>query len=531
MVLRKPYKFFIKHFKLFHVFLSAFIIYSIFRITSTVSFINDYLASNKALITMDDVRSVYKVSDFVVPILTLVFLILLLVVMTIKKKQNKFYALGTLATSVYLIVNIYGYSTLKQLTTIWLDVNRLSSLGDIYIFVMIALMIEAAVTLSRAIGFNVSRFDFNSDLAKFDLSEEDNAEFEVVVDFDINDLKRDAQKNIRYVKYFLKENRSTLLVTISAFILAVGLYLGFSFIKNAKKIVKTNILQYNGFKFEINNSYIVNTDLNGKELDDNLYLVVIDANVTNESKKIDSIFKTGTLTINIGNERYKSTTKYGDYLKDLGTIYLDEKIKKEGTVRRLFVFEVPVNHIHSKILLGVRDLNAKSSVYKKIKPVNLNGDDKVIEANLGDSIEFKDSSLNNISFKFDKYDMEDKYAINYTYCYQPNQCIDSIEYLVANNSSYNYDRTILKLEGSIDINNSTVDSFYNMISKYGYIEYTKEGKIYRQTNAFKELKSTKIEQKNTYYIEIDKDIKDADTIYIGFKIRNYDYKYYLKGRG
>ena len=238
------------------------------------------------------------------------------------------------------------------------------------------------------------------------------------------------------------------------------------------------------------------------------------------------------MTINIGDERYKNTTKYGDYLTDLGTVYLDEKIKKESTIRKLFVFEVPANHIHSKILLGIRDLNTKSSVYKKLSTTSISGENKTIENNIGEELEFKDSTLDSIKIKFDKYSIEDKYTINYTYCYQTNKCVKSIEYLVANNSSSNYDKTILKLEGSVDLGNeSTIISFYNLLNKYGYIEYTKNNQVYRQSSAFKEIKSSKIVEKNTYYIELNKDIKNADTIYIGFKIRNMEYKYYLKGRG
>ena len=173
MVLRKPYAFFIKHFKLFHIILSALIIVSVVRMTNVITFINSYLNSDKTLITMNDVDGLYSVIDYIVPLVALAFSILLLVVMSMKKKPNKYYAYSTIVILLLLILNVYGYNTLKALTKEWLQANRISTLRDLYVFALLGCIIEVAISVSRAIGFNVSRFDFNNDIIQLELSEKD----------------------------------------------------------------------------------------------------------------------------------------------------------------------------------------------------------------------------------------------------------------------------------------------------------------------------------------------------------------------
>lgn len=536
MVLRKPYAFFIKHFKLFHVILSGLIILSIVRMTGVISFVNSYLASGDTLITMNDVERVFSTIDFVVPIVALCFSILLLVVMTMKKKPNKYYAYSTIITILIFVLNIYGYNTLKALTKDWLYSSRISTLGDLYVFALLGSVIEVAISISRAIGFNVSRFDFNNDILKLELSEKDNEEFEVVVDFDINDLKRNTQKRFRYFKYFLKENKSTIVWSIGIIIAFVALYTGFTLLKYKKNVVsmsKLNSSVINGFKMEINNSYIINTDLNGNEFPDNKTLVVLDMTITNTDTRNEQQFSTGVVNITIGDESYYSTMKYEDSLIDLGRIYTNTKVKASGSERKLFAFEVPENRLSGKILFGVRNLSSKETMYVKLNPINLiTNDTKVVENNIGNKLEFTDSTIKDSSIKINSYDIKNVFRIDYNYCTKTNKCLSSVEYLTAKNSNSNYDKVLLKLEGDFNISeDNIINDFYTLLSRFGYIEYEIGDKVYIEDNIYGEVKSSKITENNTYYIEVLSDVQNADSIVLGMKIRNVDYRYSLKGIG
>ena len=55
------------------------------------------------------------------------------------------------------------------------------------------------------------------------------------------------------------------------------------------------------------------------------------------------------------------------------------------------------------------------------------------------------------------------------------------------------------------------------------------GNTYTETNDFAEVVSTKIKQDNIYYIQVNKDIMNAEKIVISFNMRNNTYKYVLRG--
>lgn len=536
MILRKPYAFFIKHFKIFHIILASLVVFSLIRITGVVSFINNYMESNSGVITKTDFHKVYGMVDFIVPILTLMFNLLLLIVMGMKKKPNKFYAFATLITIILLSVNIYGYFTVKKLITVWLDVNQVNTLGDIYIFVLFALVAEAAVAVSRAIGFNVSRFDFNNDILELELSEKDNEEFEIMVDFDVNDLKRSAQKRLRYFRYFIKGNKKTIMWSFAFLVGFIGIFLAFSVYKNKKNTVgigryRNNI---NSFNIVYNNSYIVDADSNGNKIKDNIHLLVLDVTLSNNDKKRDRQFLTGTIGINIGDDNYTVTKKYRNIVKDLGVMYSDETIKSMKSSRRLLVFEVPENRLHSKIYFTLKDLSSGEKMFAKINPTNFtNAKSESVTKKLKEEMNIKDSVVGDAKINIKSAEFANYYPITYKYCTTDNKvCMDSLEYLFPDNSYTNFDKTILKIDGNFEFDkNGSIKNLGNLINNYGYIEYEINNKKYIQNNGIEHINSTRVINNNNYYLGVKDEIAKANKVSLVFKLRNNEYRYVIKEMG
>ncbi len=530
MILRKPYALLIRHFKLLHFILSVAIIYLLIRITGTIDFINDYLNSNLTMISESSFLGAFNWLDFAIPIFSLAFSITLFAIMTWKKKPNKLYLYAILISVFTLFVNIYGYSTLKALTKEWLDVSRLDVLTDFYVTAMILNMVLCAMSISRAFGFNIGRFDFNSDISKFDLSEEDNAEFEVALDFDINDVKRNAKKQMRYIKYFYRENKRTIFSALILIVITGALYAGFSYLKYSKDITKGDTLKYNGFSVKINNSYIVDRDASGKKLKDDKHLLVIDADITNYGFKNPTAFSRGSLNVTIGSDIYFSSKSFSLAISDLGQMYNDEKIAQNSTYEGLLVFDIPENHLHSKILLGVTDINGQKTHYAEIKPTDLsNAEEKVIEKELGDELVLENTTLKDIKFRFDSYDIQTKYKVNYRYCANQTRCINATEYIVPRNETSNSDKAIIKLTGTYNYDAGNIyNSFYKLLYNFGYLEYTIDGQVHTQKTTLRETKSSRTSQPDTQYIEVYKDLMSASDVWLGLKIRNIDYRYHLK---
>ena len=171
----------------------------------------------------------------------------------------------------------------------------------------------------------------------------------------------------------------------------------------------------------------------------------------------------------------------------------------------------------------------QSAIYTQLKPTDLSKlDDKDADYKIGDELDLKDSTIGDVKIKIDDYAIASKFKVNYNFCTTSKVCINSTEYLVPTTTNSRYDKTLIKLSGNFEFNNdSIIDDFYKLFANFGYIEYRIGDKMYRQDSMFKEIKSSKLKQSNIYYIEVNKDIEKADSVYLGFKIRNTDYSYYL----
>ena len=524
MVLRKPYKFFIRYFRLFHLILASLVIYSLVRISHVISFINHFINSDATVktITIDEFNNLYNAFDIIVPILTIFLSIILLIVMTIKNKPNKFYAYSTLTSFALFSMTLHGRSKMYDLTSTWLSKASLETLVDLYVFVIMACAALVAIALARAIGFNISRFDFNSDLLQFELSEEDNAEFEVALNFDVIEIKRNMQKRQRYVKYFLKENKSTLIWSAAIVVAFVGLFGLYSFSKNRiKGNPITSLSMIGDVGFTVNDSYIIDKSPNGNDIPDNVNLVVLDVTLKNNTKRTLKL-NGGLLTLTIGEDVYGRKLSYSNYVSDLGTVFYNEDIKKQTEEKKLFVFAIPKNDINKKMYLGVS--NNGELTYYKIKPKKIETKSDVKKTKLNDEMNFEGSTIGNSKIKITDFDVKYQYELSYKF-----KNLNSIETLSPVFSG-NTDKALLKITTTYSFDsNSTTKTLQGLLNRYGYIEYVIGDKTYRLDTEFKEIKSVKAKLANTYFYEVDSVIMKADKIILGFRLRNSDYKYYLKG--
>ena len=133
------------------------------------------------------------------------------------------------------------------------------------------------------------------------------------------------------------------------------------------------------------------------------------------------------------------------------------------------------------------------------------------------------------SLKINSFEINDKFKVDYKFCITDNECYDSYEYIVPNFKN-NYDKTILKINGNIDLKETNINSnnLYEFMKNYGTIIYTVNGITKKQNVSLEEVKLSKTTINNTYYVEILKEIKDAENVSIEFNLRNNKYIYKLK---
>ena len=103
MVLRKPYKFLIKHFKVIHLVLAIMSSYLLVRTNSLTKFFGEYISGNETLVAVGTSTEYFGLMMIMFIILLLVGLIAILIIMKMKDKPVVFYIISIIA---YIFIGI-----------------------------------------------------------------------------------------------------------------------------------------------------------------------------------------------------------------------------------------------------------------------------------------------------------------------------------------------------------------------------------------------------------------------------------------
>ncbi len=525
MILRKPYAFVIKHFKLIHLICFVLVGLLIMNTLTTMTFLNEFLKSNLAYINRADFNSNFSWTLLVVPVVILAIFIGISALMYMKQKPIKFYIFSIIGLSLIFAFNIYVRGIMYSMIESMQSVQTIKVLADFLLFSVFFELFVLLTCFIRGIGFNISRFDFNTDLNEM-IEENDNEEVEFQFDLDLNDIKRNSNKTKRQIRYFYKENQSIIKYT-GMVIIGIFAILGIKLFLDSRKDITRGPISYNDFTFEVVDSYITNTDINYKELDNNTYLIVVKANITNDNTKEAQVFKTGTLVLNLDNNLFKTTDAYGNATQDIGDNYTHFAIAPEQTKEVLFTFAIPKNHIKSKKYIGVRDLYGQHTTYIKLNPEKLyNMNEEKIESKVGKSILLDNSTIKGTEFTIKNVEFAEKFKLQYNYRYSKDKTFASIEYVTPKVLDKKVDKAIMKL--NIKYHNKESKEFMYLVDKFGSLEYEIAGKKYTQNKGINRVIPTSIKNNEIYYLEINKNILDADKVTLVFKIRNIEYRYKLK---
>lgn len=537
MILRKPYAFFIRYFKLINLIMAILMCFLIYRTGIIAKFfneyINDYVTASNGFV-LGNYITLYS---FILALLIVIFTVIVLSVLIVKGKPKKLYIFNLI---LYIaIIVLYGIDSgvLRGVNEAILDIRVSKAFRDI---TMLALALQAVgliLTLIRATGFDIKGFNFGADLQELDIDTKDNEEFEVAVEFDRNKMKRNFRRNARNILHTYKEHKFliNLILIIIVIIMTFLFFLNRSIYRADYKEGKN--FQASGVVMNVKNSYITKTDQNGKQLtSNNKSLLVIKFDVKSVYQDDEKTLNTGLMTIRIGNESYGQTTQYNSGLTDIGEPYTGQTLDTEFE-SYILVFEIPTSIIDKTPILKVNDnvsyvkgeMGAKSS-YVKLKPKDLTNIKEVETENIKETLSFSGSILGNSELIIEDIAIDNKFKINYNFCINKNKCYPSYEY-VTPTATGNYFKTLMRINGEFEADETSniddITDLYYFLNAFGTINYKINDNWYSHKIDSKNIKpETGID--NYYYIEVNQNIKNASEIYFTFKVRDYNYKYILK---
>ncbi len=531
MILKKPYAFLIKNFKLLHFILTILLSISLYRTTGIISFFNEYLKTPKLLNNIESLGTLFPLYMFIIPLVIILVCIIILCVLFNKKKPYLLYIIViTFCVGLLALYNI-SYNMIIDMQVALANIRTVRIIRDLYTVVVVVNGVITLLMLIRATGFDIKKFNFVKDLQELNIDEKDNEEFELDLSVDSNEIRRGFRRKLRYLKYVYVEKK--FLINMIILILLAVICFTFYFVKMIyhKNYDQSVTFQTDYFVMHIDDVYVTNKDYQGNKLTDK-YLVIVDLKLksfTTKGRELDTV----NCSLIVGNNTYSHTNKYRDFLTDLGVVY-DEQLIYTKNLNYLLVYEIPINSIDKDMTfrytngfdIFANNLNPKY-VKVKLKLNNLDTNHINKKYEIGDTINFEDSIIDNTSLVINTYEINNTLTRNYRFCVNKDECYDSIEYIKP--SIGNYDKSLIMIDGSIDFNDniSGIYNLYNFISKFGKIEYTIGDINKKMMIPFKRVTpNNNID--DIYYLEIIKEIENANNISIKFYIRNRSYEYVLK---
>jgi len=533
MILRKPYAFLIKYFKLIHVFLVIPLCYLLYRTNVILNFFQEYISSEHIISGIDFTGELFNTWMFALPFLIILILGILLGVMFYKKKPKVFYIYNVLVMIALLIVYNIGYNMIGILEVQTIETRTLRLMRDVFTIVMLLQGLSLIITFIRATGFDIKKFDFNRDLEKLDITDADAEEFEVSVELETNVFKREFRKKLRFFKYIYVENKFVIkgLFLIAFAVVCFMVYMNLTIYNKTYKQGET--FSSNEFSMSISNSYLTNRNHKGNKITDN-YLLIIELNIKANYENIT--LNTAKAELKIKDHTYYPNNLYDNSLIDLGVVYGHEVIDSNNFKKILLVYEISGELINEKMAFKYLDSiqsghNKMNPKYIKIKlnPYNLDSAAKSEIVDLNKGIELNEKVLNTTSIELNSFELQEKFKVDYKYCNKGN-CYDSIEYLKPILNT-NYDKALLKIEGQAsmdnDLNNKNIHDLYTIINYFGKIKYRSGNKTKYYTSLTRII-SKKAVGINSCYIEVPKEIISSEQVSLIIDVRDKSYEYIIK---
>ena len=173
MVLRKPYKFLIKHFRMIHLILAILSGYLLTKTNRTLSFFNDYLNNNETLIGNGTASEYFSGLMTLFIVIILIGIITITVIMKMKDKPITFYIITLVAYIFIGVIYAYDSSLIKQLELKVLDIRTIKLASDLTLICFLVQTFSTIILSVRAVGFDLKKFNFDKDF-ELEIDEKDN---------------------------------------------------------------------------------------------------------------------------------------------------------------------------------------------------------------------------------------------------------------------------------------------------------------------------------------------------------------------
>lgn len=535
MIIKKPYAFMIKHFRLIHLLILIPMIYLATQTREIITFFSEYVASNYTF-TSNDVLSTLasnyiNIFMYIAVIIIMVVFIAMSVLLQRKEKPTKFYNISIIYYLVIFILITVSFTIFRTIENDTLDPVFARLIRDLSQIVHYSQYIFIFFTAIRGVGFNIKQFDFKSDLAELEISNEDSEEIEFLVGIDTYKAKRSVRRFFRELKYYYKENK---FIFIMIFVIAIGI-LGTMLYMNEEvyqRVYNEGDSIASGYlNFTVTDSYISNLTHGGNVLNKDKYYVILLLEINNRYRE-DHEFNYINLELTVNNKYILPNLSLGNYFTDFGTPYNGTYIKGNTNSEYILVYEIDKNLINQDFLLtvyshydasagGIGSVNNRIS----LNPTIISDEITTNTVNLGTNINLSNTTLGNTIFTITDYEFTNRYEYSYEYCINANNCIPSTDSISINYANDGSRRTLLVLGYELNLDTevpymNTVKTYRSFFENFVKIEYEINGQTYTTTAT--------LANPSTYnekaVLNVPREVGTASRVDIILTVRNISYR-------
>lgn len=526
MLIRKPYAFLIKNFRLIHGVLLFFAAFLGKKTLDIYDFYNTYVNLHAYYNTGQLAAKYVTPAMFVFCVASLLVCLLIYFILVLKRKNGSLYLYGVIfyiALFVYFIFMVISFNKLQGST---FDVETVRVYRDISFIFLFPQLLMIILLFGRTIGFNIKQFEFKKDLEEMNIEVSDSEEVELTLGSESYKYMRGVRKFIRLAKYFVLENKLFVIVVSSIFIFAFSMAMFSKINVYADKKFEEAAFLANGFTFDITDSYMTTVDRNNNIIKKDKYYLLIKTSIRNNTSKKQWVNRE-TFRLSYKKELLYPDMTLSERFKDIGNMFGTKEIDIGMMYDCYVVFELDKSQLDTEYIVNVLTNTKEGYKAKIVKPVNIDEQKDNGTKVIPNEFSFEGSMLGNTKLLVHSYQVEEKFMEKYDYEFdgQKKTGIYTIIPDIASGKG-----AILKLESTLTLDDSTYSSKFinnpsDLYKYYGFINYRALGESY-------ELKLKPLDtvfEKNKYsYFEVPANMRNADKIELILLIRGQKYTFVLK---
>ena len=173
MVLRKPYGFLIKHFRLIHLIITTILVLIAVKFRSIYLFLGKVIND---VVNKYDANNYINYGIFLLIILVLGLFFIIYWLFKYKDKPKTIYIISLIGYGVLAVILFITYNYMSGFSGNILDQKTIRLYRDIIFICDLFQYLIIIIMFIRGLGFNIKKFDFGKDVQELNLTDEDNEE-------------------------------------------------------------------------------------------------------------------------------------------------------------------------------------------------------------------------------------------------------------------------------------------------------------------------------------------------------------------